>query len=670
MGTIHLLVLASGMLLPGTADPPAAADCARLRELLYNRQDPRGQSQAALLLVQDPSPEAEAIVRQGLRQAQSPEVFQALAVALRVSRDPRFREELLTALSAGTPLLRESAAGTLAELTDVEVAARLKALAEDPKTDLAVRQSALRTLGRSGLQSAVPVLLGQLAGTEEALRQAAADGLSELSGQAYGPDEARWQSWWARHRDLSNERWLAERLAYQASRVRRLEGELEHSKAQIVRLHQQLYSRLPAADRFGYAQVLADHEDPSVRTLAVNWSLELLSTAEGNSQRALVDLLLRLSHDGATDVQRQAGLALGRVPDVRAFERLCVLLRHGAPPVRAAAARGLAQQARGNGPEALARRQLVVPALQKALEDPALEVLVEAAEDLGTLGVTEAGPVLLVLLRHPSPAARQTAAQALERVADPTVLDALLEALEDPAVTVRFSLVGAVGHAAGAGQTLPDAQRNRLLARLESVLVRDADPGVRSRAATVLGACGSPEVLPALWRRVLAAEDGRVHEKAWAGMVEILARSGNLDLVREWDQTLAEAKQGARRLQLWGEIYSHWQKRADAKAFAPAALEALIQVQLEQGRWAAALPLVRDQLGRPGTDAEVDKRLRWLHSAGEQALREGNLPEAQRVIEEAQPFLSRRTLWAGEFEKLQKQAARIAASGSGREDRR
>ena len=74
----------------------------------------------------------------------------------------------------------------------------------------------------------------------------------------------------------------------------------------------------------------------------------------------------------------------------------------------------------------------MIPALQKALDDPSLEVVVEAAESLGTLGAPEAGPVLTVLLRHPSRSARQTAALALERVADVGVLDGLLQALDDP----------------------------------------------------------------------------------------------------------------------------------------------------------------------------------------------------------------------------------------------
>src|SRR5205823_372871 len=126
------------------------------------------------------------------------------------------------------------------------------------------------------------------------------------------------------------------------------------------------------------------------------------------------------------------------------------LLEQGAPPVRAAAARALAQQARGSGADALARQKQVVPMLQKALEDSALEVVVEAAEDLGALGVPEAGPVLVGLLCHSSEAVRLTAAQALERSADGALLPSLLDALQEPAAGVRFSLVGAIGRSAAA----------------------------------------------------------------------------------------------------------------------------------------------------------------------------------------------------------------------------
>ena len=192
-----------------------------------------------------------------------------------------------------------------------------------------------------------------------------------------------------------------------------------------------------------------------------------------------------------------------------------------------------------------------------------LEVVVEAAEELGGLGVPEAGPVLTGLLRHVSSNARQAAAHALERVADASVLDELLAALDDREVGVRFSLIGAVSHAAAGKKPLTAAQRDKLLKRLRVVLLKDTDPGVRSRAATVLGECGQPSVLPALWQRVVAAEDNRVREKAWAALVEIIARSVSTDLLREWDGRLAKQDQAARRLRLLQEVHEYWQRRPD-----------------------------------------------------------------------------------------------------------
>jgi HEAT repeat protein len=657
MSPIYALLLALGMFAPAAETAPMPApDAARLREILHDSQHPRKQSQAALLLVQSAAPEAAQIVRQGLKQTDSPEVFKALATALQLCHDRRFVEPLLTTLSGGPLTHRHAAASALAELADTPILLRLRSLVEDDRADPAVRQLALWTMGRCGRRQAMVVLLDQLSSEDEAIRKGAADALAELTGQIYGVDIAAWRSWWQQHQNISNEQWLEERLAYQASRARRLEGELERAKVQVLRLHQQLYSRLPAGDRLNHVQTLADAEDPAVRALAIAWGSELLPAADAVGQRLLADLLLRLSHDGTPDVQRAAVLALGRVTDRRAFERLQALLQHGQGPLRAAAARALGQQVRGSGDEAFARQRQVVPALQKALEDTSLEVVVEAAESLGTLGVPEAGPVLAVLLRHPSASVRQTAALALERVADRSTLDGLLAALDDPVVTIRFSLVGALGHAVADGRGLSDAQRGRLLSRLEDVLVRDADPGVRSRAATVLGDCGSPAALPALWKRVRAREEDRVQEKAWAAMVEVMVRSNNLDLVQEWNRTLQEAKLEGRRLHLLTEACTRWQKREETRSAADAVVEILVPVQLSQSKWASAYPLVHALLARQADEAAVSKRLQWLLTIGQQALQEGSKAEALRMVQEAQPFLSRQTTLAGDFEKLDKQA--------------
>ena len=668
MSTLHSLLLGLGMLLPADhlAPPTSGDDPARLREMLLDRKHPRDQDLAALLLVQSKAPEAEDAVRQGLRQTDEPEVFLALAVALRLEKDARFSEELLEALVGGRPAVRAAAGETLAQLADGPVLARLRTVVEDGRLELPPRQEALAAIGKCGKRAAVPILLDQLEIAEEPLRRLAIDSLTLVTGQTFGPDAARWRAWWHKHKDRSTEQWLEERLAFQVSRAQRLENELDRTKAQLVQLHQQLYQRLPAADRLGHVQALAESEDATVRALAVSWSAELWPQSDAVGQRSLAGVLLGLAHDGNVSVQRPAVLALGRVTDERTFEQLRRLLTRSKPPVRAAAAHALTQQALARapgtdenpagGPLYPERVRQVVPLLQKALDDPALEVVVAAAEDLGALGVPEAGPVLALLLRHPHEPVRQTAAQALERVADPKVVDGVLRALDDSSITVRFGLVGALGRVASEPQGMTDAQRARMLTRLEDLLLRDPDAGVRSRAATVIGQTGAQVELPFLWRRLQAREDARVQEKTWAAIVEILARSNNPVLLRQWDRTLAEAGQGARRLEMLAEVHDRWKKTDATRPLVPGVTEILVQAQLDQGKWSAAYPMIRELLDRPGEGADLDRRLGWLLKVGERALLEGNKSETLRVVREAQAFLPRSNGLASDFERLERRA--------------
>jgi HEAT repeat protein len=667
-----LLPIVVGLLLaepvaPGPAGPPergtescaAEMELGNLRELLRDRDDPRGQSQAALLLVQSRDSAAEKIIRRGLLQPEDEETFLALAAAVRLRQDGRFLDELFAALTANRPRVRQVVAETLAVLTNASVVRRLEAVAKDPRADLRVRQTALWTLGRCGRQQAAGVLVEMLGSENEDLRRVAAGALTDLTGQNYGTDAARWRSWWSRHKDQSAEQWLHMRLAFQTSRSLRLEGELARARAQVLRLHQQVYLRLPVAERFTHLQELLEQEDPAVRVLAIVWGLELLPAADGARQKFLAGVLLQLSHDGSLEVQRAAVLALGRLNDPSVAVRLQELLKSGTPLVRAAAARSLAQQARGTTPAARARQKEVIPALQKALDDPTLEVVVEAAEALGLLGAPEAGPVLTGLLRHPSEHVRQTAAQALERMADVTLIDGLLKGLDDPGVTVRFSLVGALARAADGG-AVPAAQRKAMLARLEGLLKHDADAGVRSRAATVIGEQAGPEYLETLWRVVLAGSAGRVQEKAWDAFVEIITRSASVTLLEQWNKEFATGNQGSRRVQLLARVYARWDQRADLKVPATQALEALVQAQIDLGKWSAAAPLVLSLLSRNASGGEEfrNRCLHWLLEIGERALKEGNRVEALRIVGDARAYLNRSDKIAESFANLEKQASK------------
>jgi HEAT repeat protein len=656
MQAIQPILLGLGMLLSDGSSGPRKPDLAHLQEMLHDRQQPQGQSQAALLLMESKVEGAAKIIRDGLRRVEDADLFLPLAAAVRLRQDRRFLDELFAALSSNRPAIREAAAQALAATADASMVTRLDKLAANPDAEASVRQIALWTLGRCGTRQAARALLDHLKDDNETLRRAAVSALRDLSGQDYGFDSARWQAWWDQHKHLTRERWLESRLAFQTSRAHRLEGDLTRSRAQLLRLHQQLYGRLSGSERVAHIQSLIEQDDPAVRSLAVNWSVELLAGAEEAQQQLLTKVLLRLSHDSAPEVQRNAVLGLGRIHEAAVFERLEQLAQAESPGTRTAALHALALHVRGGEQGGPARRKQVMPLLQKALDDPALEVVVEAAEDLGALGALEAGPVLTGLLRHTSETVRQAAAQALERVAEPSVLPGLLGGLDDPCATVRFNLVGALAHAAGDGSDLSMEQRKRLLGRLEELLLRDSDPGVRSRAATMLGECGTPVQLAPLWRCVLSGEDARVQEKAWGAFVDILARAGKVPLLQEWDRTLTAARQGPRRLQMLTDIVARWQNRPERKEAVVPAREILVQAQLELGKWSSAAPLLRELLSRPAGEADMNRRLGWLLTAGQQALHEGNRVEALRMVESARPFLPPMGKLTDAFEKLEKEA--------------
>lgn len=660
MTSLHTLVVLVALVGPEPSPPAAETvarpiELARLRELLYSRQSPQEQSQAALLLVQNLSTEAEQLVAAGLRQHDRPDVFQALAAAIRLRGDTRFLDSLFAALGSEQAPVRQAASDSLARLDNAIVLRKLLSLAEDASASATARQAAVATLGRSMQKSAAIALVSLLSSESAAVRQATAAALEELTGQAYGSDAFAWQNWWEQVKDLSEEEWLAARTSYFADRARRLRDDLAQAENHILQLQQTLYGKIPAADRPSHLRTLTQSNYAAVRVQAASWVMEALAEADGAEKRALMDLLLALSDDGVEAVQRQAVLALEKVKDPRAFERLLALLQAGTVNVRAAAARSLGRYSSQKADESEALRARAIAALDKALGDPSLVVVAEAAESLGSLGVPETAPILAGLLKHPADQVRQAAARALELVANPDVLSDLLAALDDPVPSVRFSLVGALSKVCGTAK-LGEKQKADVLQRLQLVLVRDGDPGVRSRAATVVGDHGTPAELPILWQRVQATEDNRVQLKAWTAMIEILGRSANWALLSEWDQRLAEPKEAARRVELLTEVRHRWLKLGAAKPHLDALTVVLVEAQLAQKKWAQALPLAKELAKKAATEAELHKALRWLLVAGNQAVDDRKPQEALLMLKDIHELLSRSKDLAAEFEALRQRA--------------
>jgi len=124
-----------------------------------------------------------------------------------------------------------------------------------------------------------------------------------------------------------------------------------------------------------------------VRALAVVWSAELLPhRRRPHGRRLLAQILLRLSHDGT---RRCSGPPYWPWGGHRStvFERLRDLLQNGAVMAGGRPAPGRCRcTGRTTEPGGKSPVKEVIPLLQKALDDPALEVVRRGGRGAGVLG--------------------------------------------------------------------------------------------------------------------------------------------------------------------------------------------------------------------------------------------------------------------------------------------
>ncbi|HMO35716.1 MAG TPA: HEAT repeat domain-containing protein, partial [Gemmatales bacterium] len=148
-------------------------DAAPLRELLYNRNRPQEQSQAAFSLVQSDSAEVVALVVFEMTRWDRPDVFQSLASAIKLRRDIRYLQPLLDALAAEQAAIRLAAIDALAALPAKTVQEALVKAASDKSLLPLSRQAAVEALGRLATKSAVTSLIELLTCDSANVRKAA-----------------------------------------------------------------------------------------------------------------------------------------------------------------------------------------------------------------------------------------------------------------------------------------------------------------------------------------------------------------------------------------------------------------------------------------------------------------------------------------------------------------
>lgn len=130
----------------------------------------------------------------------------------------------------------------------------------------------------------------------------------------------------------------------------------------------------------------------------------------------------------------------------------------------------------------------VRPALMQALRDRDIRVRYNAVHALGELGIGEAvDAVAVVALGDGHAGVRAAATQALGKARQPRIVAILAEALRDTEWSVRGSAATALG-------MLGDPEAIHPL----SLALRDISADVRFHAASALGVIGHREAIPAL----------------------------------------------------------------------------------------------------------------------------------------------------------------------------
>jgi len=411
----------------------------------------------------------------------------------------------------------------------------------------------------------------------------------------------------------------------------------------IVELNQALYDALEGAPRQEHVLGMAKSRYGSVRALAARLQGNLLRTAsEDEHVKAFAKrhfaALVAACGDDVPGVRAAAAGALGRGGQEQALPSLTAMLADPETEARAAAAAAIGQI---RFTDEAARRQAGSKLLDLlANEKP--EVVAGACRSLGLLKDPRAVlPLGTLLASNRPPAVRREAAQALDGLADARVSDALVGALDDPLVPVRFHAVGAIRHLI-AHTPLDRPQRRRLLDRLTQTLAHEADTSVRARAADALGEVGNGEVLDALWARVLSGDDAQVAAKAREAMLEIFKRVDDWAALERWNDRIKAADRPKLRIAMWDVVRARQTPAADVTTKPEGWFRAnrqLLAACLDAGQWKPSVPLVRELLahaadGKPGAEC-----LERLTKTVRLASADGHAVEALRLMDEHQALV-------------------------------
>lgn len=420
-----------------------------------------------------------------------------------------------------------AAGAALARYKPEQVITPLKEMAQGRGPGGNGRRAAIEALAGMGSDpNAVKALVEVLNEAAADQQRTVLDALSRATGVTFGtPDDAR--TWWEQNSTKDRTAWLAERDLRRRTEIQRLEERISNLTARLVEICRNEYLQSAEAQQpTRLAAYLADAE-PAVRRLGLDLTNALITDRKPVPD-AVAERVRGMLSDSVIELRRDAASMLGDIRNPRDVELLSTALeRESSGRVRTAIIRALGRIGDAS----------LLPLLEKRLEDPSPEAMIEAITAVG-LVCERAGTLPEAL--------RRAADQVSERFAalsnpDAATLQASLETMRrlgDARFGPVFLKYMQTGHPPEVRQAAirgAATAANGDLAEAIVAQLSDETPSIRLAAAAALGRCGRTDAhLEALLARAQAGVESKenVRAAAWESFKRIWEGRGAPDRLR------------------------------------------------------------------------------------------------------------------------------------------
>lgn len=504
LGVVLVALAAMVFALAATAQGVSRRQIREWTKLLQSEDAQKRSVAATSLLASDDENALQALL-ESLQPKQPRDVRICVITAFGVRGDDRAEAAITAALDDPDDAVRNAATNALQSISTPTAIRYLVEASGDAKRGPESRARIIQILAGLRAIDAIPSLITLLSDPNEPVAKAARHALERITLRSFATVQ-EWEAWWKASSKMTREEMLEELVALQTDRVRFLALQNERL------LLQALSDRKDRTDPAPLVNALSESDSVKVKLYAVKELTPIRS-------KVVVAALLRALKDGEPSVRAAAAEALGSFGDTAAVgpltqsifddssavriasakalgmlksrdatTALCNRLTDPVPEVAVAAATALAELTdpasvddliksvtRANAPTALVAA--AAGALGK-IRDPRaagtfIALLASKEENIrwsavdglgGVGGRTAVQPLSAIALKDPNSQIREAALAALAKIADPSALNTLVDALADDQKRVADQALRSLLKLAEADGKLIDQAIDKLLA--------------------------------------------------------------------------------------------------------------------------------------------------------------------------------------------------------------